>query len=231
MFDFGKISPAEAIAFFLAKILLSDEEFAQLEDEAKATAFTIAELAKQTELEFMHSSLLTALEEGMGFSEWKSSIKEIWQKKGWENFRVKTIYQTNMHQAKAVGSWKQMQETKEALPYLRYSAILDSQTRPSHSKMHGIVLPIDDDFWKKFYPPNGFNCRCQAYAITKRKAEKLGITPDVAKVGFADNGWDSNPALSHGKNLSKMREDKKKVNEDLKKRIKEKLDSEGSESS
>jgi len=222
MFDFGKILPEEAIAFFIAKLLMSPEEFALLEDEAKAKAFSITDLANNSELLFLHKSLLEALEEGLGFSAWKQNIVELRENNGWEEFRLKTIYQTNMHQAKAVGSWKKMQETKEALPYLKYSATLDSRLRPSHKKMHGIVLPIDDPFWEQFYPPNGFGCRCQAYAITETKAKKLGITPKNEKIGFADNGWNNNPALSNDSFETLVKEKKNEV-EEVKRKIEKRL--------
>ena len=152
----------------------------------------------------MFGSIKKALEEGQGFAEWKKQTKELWKQKGWSDFRVKTVYQTNMHQAKSIGTWKQMQETKEDFPYLRYSAILDNHTRQSHAMMHGKVLPINDKFWDSFYPPNGFNCRCQAYAITESKAKKFGVTPDVAKVGFADDGWNYNAGKSYDKKLSEL---------------------------
>lgn len=224
MFDFGKILPEEAIAFFVAKLLMSPDEFTLLEDQAKAKAFSITDLANNAELLFLHKSLLEALEEGLGFSAWKQNITELRENNGWTDFRLKTIYQTNMHQAKSIGSWHKMQETKEALPYLKYSAILDDRSRPSHKKMHNIVLPIDDPFWKQFYPPNGFGCRCQAYAVSEYKAKKLGITPKNEKLGFADNGWDNNPALAND-SFETLVKDKKKEVKEVKKKIEEKLDS------
>lgn len=204
MINFGKVTPEEAIEYFVKKLLLSPEEFAALEQDAKTMAFTVSELSKQTELQFVFDSIKKALEEGQGFAEWKKQTKELWKQKGWSDFRIKTVYQTNMHQAKSVGTWKQIQETKEDFPYLRYSAILDSHTRPSHASMHGKVLPVNDKFWDSFYPPNGFNCRCQAYAITESKAKKFGVTPDVAKVGFADDGWNYNAGKSYDKKLSEL---------------------------
>ena len=204
MINFGKVTPDEAIEYFVKKLLLSPEEFAALEQDAKVFAFTVSELTKNSELEFVFGSIKKALDEGQGFAEWKKQTKEIWKQKGWSDFRVKTVYQTNMHQAKSIGSWKQMQETKEDFPYLRYSAILDNHTRPSHAMMHGKVLPIDDKFWDSFYPPNGFNCRCQAYAITASKAKKFGVTPDVAKVGFADEGWNYNTGKAYDKKLNEL---------------------------
>ena len=204
MINFGKVTPDEAIEYFVKKLLLSPEEFKALEDEAKTLAFMVTDLAKDAELNFVFDSIKKALEEGQGFNEWKKNTKELWKKKGWSNHRIKTIYNTNMHQAKSVGTWKQMQETKEDFPYLRYSAILDNHTRASHASMHGKVIHIEDKFWDSFYPPNGLNCRCQAYAITASKAKKFGVTPDVAKVGFADVGWNYNAGKAYDKKLNEL---------------------------
>ena len=36
----------------------------------------------------------------------------------------------------------------------------DGRVRPEHAAMDGITRPVNDSFWKKYYPPNGWNCRC-----------------------------------------------------------------------
>jgi hypothetical protein len=46
------------------------------------------------------------------------------------------------------------------MPYLIYQTVGDSRVRASHKALDGIKRPIDDDFWKTYYPPNDWNCRC-----------------------------------------------------------------------
>lgn len=60
----------------------------------------------------------------------------------------------------AAGHAEAIQRTKEDFPYLRYSASLDARVRHDHAILDGIILPVDDPFWKSYMPPWDFNCRC-----------------------------------------------------------------------
>jgi hypothetical protein len=61
--------------------------------------------------------------------------------------------------------------------------------------LHRIIRHIDDAFWKTFYPPNGYRCRCGVRAITEKQALHYGITPDdqLPDVSIIDKGWNFNP--------------------------------------
>ncbi len=58
-------------------------------------------------------------------------------------------------------------------PYLEYVTARDGHVRPEHQALDGIILPIDDPFWKSYYPPNGWNCRCTVKKHTDRKYNHL----------------------------------------------------------
>lgn len=71
-----------------------------------------------------------------------------------------------------------------------YVAINDSRVRPTHLKLNAIVRHIDDPFWTLYYPPWDFMCRCHVIALTKKQAEKYGITSDDDLPEVARNlGW------------------------------------------
>ena len=40
---------------------------------------------------------------------------------------------------------------------LQYRTANDEKVRGEHQKLHGITLPVHDDFWKEYYPPLGWN--------------------------------------------------------------------------
>lgn len=52
---------------------------------------------------------------------------------------------------------------------LQYRTAGDGRVREEHAAMHGITLPADDPFWDKYYPPNGWRCRCTAVEVNKGK--------------------------------------------------------------
>lgn len=52
---------------------------------------------------------------------------------------------------------------------LQYRTALDEKVREEHAALEGITLPKEDEFWSKFYPPNGWNCRCTAVEVRKSK--------------------------------------------------------------
>lgn len=52
---------------------------------------------------------------------------------------------------------------------LQYRTVNDDKVRDEHRVLHDITLPVEDEFWKKYYPPNGWRCRCVAVQVRKSK--------------------------------------------------------------
>jgi hypothetical protein len=38
---------------------------------------------------------------------------------------------------------------------------------------HGLLLPVEDDFWKTHFPQNGYGCKCRVRQVSKREAQRL----------------------------------------------------------
>lgn len=53
--------------------------------------------------------------------------------------------------------------------YLQYRTAGDDKVRPEHAELHGITLPPGDPFWEEYFPPNGWNCRCDVVQVRKSK--------------------------------------------------------------
>ena len=67
-----------------------------------------------------------------------------------------------------------------------YRTVGDNRVREEHAALEGVTLPKDDPFWTKFYPPNGWSCRCTVIAVfeTQRiKRPPTGITIDKSFEG------------------------------------------------
>lgn len=73
---------------------------------------------------------------------------------------LKTEYNTAIGQAQEAAKWQKIEEQKDILPYLKYSAVIDSRTSEICRPLDGIVAPVNDPIWKKIAPLNHFNCRC-----------------------------------------------------------------------
>ncbi|MEN5278708.1 phage minor head protein [Brucella sp. TWI432] len=135
--------------------------------------------------------------------------------------RLRTIYWSNVRSAHAAGEWEKTQRNKRFLPFLVYLLSVAEKRREEHETWVGIVLPVDHPFWETHYPPNGWGCKCRIRQITQREAERLGWKEDqepplvvmkewrnkrtgqttMVPEGI-DPGWDTNPGMSRGRNVS-----------------------------
>jgi SPP1 gp7 family putative phage head morphogenesis protein len=52
-------------------------------------------------------------------------------------------------------------------PLLEYRTQEDARVRESHRALNRITRPVSDNFWKTYYPPNGWNCRCTTVRLNK----------------------------------------------------------------
>lgn len=77
-------------------------------------------------------------------------------------------------------NWQEYQRNKSQYPNLRYKTQGDDRVRPEHEELDGIVAPIDSDFWAKYYPPNGWRCRCYVVQTAAKPSEN--IPEDIAGV-------------------------------------------------
>ncbi|MBA3830154.1 MAG: minor capsid protein [Taibaiella sp.] len=78
----------------------------------------------------------------------------------WKNVWGKTEYDLAVSSSTMAGHWVRFEANKKQMPLLRYSTVHDSRVREAHRILDGTVRPVDDSFWKEYYPPNGWNCRC-----------------------------------------------------------------------
>lgn len=62
--------------------------------------------------------------------------------------------------AQMSSNWNDYQENIDVAPFLKYITAGDDFVRPEHAAMDGVIKHKDDPFWDTWYPPNGWNCRC-----------------------------------------------------------------------
>lgn len=171
------LTPEEALAFWKKKLKLSPGEFDKLEREAKLMAFSVSGIARGAELNTVFNAITKAIEDGVSFDDFKKECAGIFERRGWTGkraWRIDNIFRTNIQTAYNVGNYQQMMRVKERRPYWRYSAVNDSRTRPAHRAVHGRIFPADHPFWDKWFPPNGFRCRCSVNSVSDADLESNG---------------------------------------------------------
>ena len=111
-----------------------------------------------------------------------SMLDENGNKKTFERFlndvqKINDTYNANyLHaeynfvQASATmaAKWEQFQQDGDQY-YLQYRTAKDDKVRPEHAALDGVTLPPSDSFWDTYYPPNGWNCRCNVVQVRKQK--------------------------------------------------------------
>lgn len=171
----------EALAFWRDKVPMSREEFDELAEQMQARGFYVSGLTRLDQVEAVKDAIDAAVADGETFEDFKARIPEIIDQENWSGIRLAIIYRTNVQSAYMAGRYAQMTDPAvlKARPYWRYSAVNDSRTRPAHRAMDGRVFPADRPIWDKWYPPNGYRCRCGVDTLSAREAERDGLTVET----------------------------------------------------
>ncbi|MEW5728294.1 MAG: phage minor head protein [Pseudomonadota bacterium] len=178
----------EAVDFLSQKVRLPSETWTDLKQAAHARAFVVAGATKDALIADLHAAVTRAATEGRTKADFLRDFDSIVAKHGWKHrggraWRAGVIYSTNMRMAFQAGKWAQIRSLAQTLEkqgrtvYLRYSAILDSHTRPQHRDWHGLILPWDHPFWQTHYPPNDWGCRCTVEVLTDLDLAREGLKP------------------------------------------------------
>jgi SPP1 gp7 family putative phage head morphogenesis protein len=206
----------EAIRFFRDKgLAVSPLSWRDVWADANVRAFTVARVAAMDVLEDIRREVDRAVRSGVTLQDFKASLAETLARKGWWTpplekpeeilpdgmvrkrltpWRLDTIFRTNVQSAYNTGRYRQMIENAPRRPWWLYDAVNDARTRPAHAAMDGKVFRFDHPIWDKWYPPNGFNCRCTVRALSDRDMERRGLRESTRPpADRPDEGFDYNP--------------------------------------
>lgn len=96
-----------------------------------------------------------------------------------ENF-LRTEFDTAVASSQNAASFVDAMETAEDFPLIQYVTQRDDRVRPAHRSLDGITLPVTHNFWRRYWPPNGWNCRCFIIKL------ESGNESDLSKADFQD---------------------------------------------
>lgn len=170
----------EAITYLKSKVDIPTKNWTDIQSDAHDVAFVIAGLNRVDLLAELHQEIDNAIKNGTTLADFRKSFDEIVQRHGWtykgqRGWRTSVIFDTNMHAARAAGRWQQFERLRDNMdtePNLRYTSILGRNTRLAHRHLHGTIRPMNDGFWRFYYPPNGYRCQCMAITVSESQMQR-----------------------------------------------------------
>ena len=111
-------------------------------------------------------SLVTDKGQIKTFEAFLSDVLKINQ--NYNHHYLRAEYQHAVGSTQMAARWQQIQKDGDRYD-LQYRTAEDEHVRESHRLLHGITLPPSDPFWDKYFPPNGWGCRCTAVQVRKGK--------------------------------------------------------------
>ena len=193
------LPPHEAIDRFRAKGLHIGFAWPDTDAATHLESFTVAKAANIDLLRDIRAAVDRAIAEGVSYEDFRAELQPLLERRGWwgrremtdprtgetvevqlgSARRLETIFRANLAASYARGRWERIERLAEDRPFLRYSSAGDERVRPDHKQWHGVVLRVDDPWWRTHYPPNGWRCRC---IVTQHDADSL-----------ARNGFEPSP--------------------------------------
>jgi SPP1 gp7 family putative phage head morphogenesis protein len=202
--------PVEAKKFLSKKVDVESDAWDDLKWWEHAHAFTVAHSIKAGVVHEIHGLLTKALTEGQSFEDFRKGLLTMMEQRGWYgradktkdnnayiNWRIKVIYNTNMRTAYAAARYRRQLAAAKLRPIWVYRSKLVGNRRQEHLGLHGKALRYDDPFWNRYYPPNGWECKC----FVETRSEE-GAKQD--KVPVLTSGTDGNPPSIDGVDWNKF---------------------------
>lgn len=180
----------EAIKLFRARVPMTKKEWAQLDDEARQRAFTVARVAQADVLAQTWEAIDRAIENGTTFEDFVADAGDQLEASWGTEIpgRLETIFRTNVMGAYNAGRMELITDpaVMEDRPFWRFDAINDSRISDFCEPLDGKVMAADDPFWASHTPPLHFNCRSVITPLTPEEAQEAGLTEKAPSVEAAD---------------------------------------------
>ncbi|WP_195484126.1 phage minor head protein [Bacteroides cellulosilyticus] len=120
------------------------------------------------ELNEAFSSLLDVDGNRKPFERFLNDVQKV--NENYNKWYLKAEYNFATASADMAARWKDWWDDEDRDRYLlQYRTVGDKRVRESHRLMHNITLPLTSKFWDKYFPPNGWNCRCTVVRVRRNK--------------------------------------------------------------
>lgn len=160
----------------LSDVLYLSEDYQMLRSLRENTYVFSA--AKQYQQVRAMNKLLRTGDKVTPWNEFKKAATQIFT--DYNQSYLRAEYNSAIGMSSSARQWQDFERDKAVLPYLKYVTAGDDRVRPTHAELNGITRKVDDAFWNKFMPPNGWNCRCDVQQMDEGKETDLQDfkTPD-----------------------------------------------------
>ena len=118
------------------------------------------------ELNEAFPSLLDSNGNRKTFEAFSNDVRKI--DKTYNSNYLRAEYNFVQSSAEMAAKWERFSEDGDRYN-LQYRTANDDKVRPEHAALNGVTLPPSDPFWEEYYPPNGWNCRCNVVQVRKSK--------------------------------------------------------------
>lgn len=85
-----------------------------------------------------------------------------------QKLNLRAEYQHAVQSAQMAAKWQDIEADGDRYD-LQYRTAGDDKVRDEHTELNNTTLPPSNPFWKEYYPPNGWGCRCTAVQVRKGK--------------------------------------------------------------
>lgn len=201
----------QAVEYFRQKINLPTKTWKDLEGSMHTRAFVVAGAMREDILLDFRSAVERAIANGDSLQDFRNNFYDIakkWraadpsfdakmEKPKYGAWRSKVIYQTNMVTAAAAAQERQARAMPDVFTHAKYICQMLPGSREEHKAWNGIVLPLNDPWWEKHSPPNGFGCLCEKEFISKYEMDR---GDEKETVRTKENKLDPNDTTNIGAN-------------------------------
>ena len=142
-------------------------------DYSRQKYFWIKKITDVNVTEKIFKQMSNTLENGGTFKDWKKDVDKILSESGLKlnEGYLKTVFRTNMNHAYNAGIHLKVDKYKERYPYYRYCGILDGREQQHTKELDGKIFKVGTPEADKYFPPNGFNCRCYTVSLTEDEVD------------------------------------------------------------
>lgn len=191
---------AEQVTFFRGKLgrLVPTARWDDLWHGQHDKAFMVAGAAKADLLADLAGAVDKAIADGETLDKFRKRFDGIVGKHGWhgwtgegskagQDWRTRIIYQTNLSSSYSAGRLAQLRAGGYTHYMYKHSDSV-AHPRPHHLALNGVVQPAESDFWQRYYPPNGWGCRCRVVGVRNpAQAKRLGGDWDKPTPGWTND--------------------------------------------